>query len=425
MKIDRIDAIEVLDSRGNPTLQTIVTLDSGAVGSFIVPSGASVGTYEALELRDGGERYGGKGMLHAIENTEDIISKELKGMDASMQAIIDTTLIKMDGTENKSVLGANTILGVSVACAKAAANELKIPLYRYIGGAVANILPVPMMNILNGGVHATNGLDFQEFMIMPVGAKSMQQAVMMCSMTYQSLKRVLLSKGLSAGVGDEGGFAPSVGSAEEAIELLLIAIESAGYEPRKDIAIAMDIAANELYNKEEKVYKLTGDYNVLNSAEMVDYYCTLVDKYPIISIEDGLYEDDTEGTKLLTQKLGDKIQIVGDDLFVTNTNKILYGIENGLANAVLIKMNQIGTLTETLNAINLAKRVGYNTVISHRSGDTEDTMIADLAVAVGSGQIKAGAPARSERTAKYNRLLAIEKQLGMSQLGVFINGKFR
>lgn len=425
MKINRIDAVEVLDSRGNPTIQTIVTLDSGKTGSFIVPSGASVGSYEALELRDGGDRYGGKGVLLPIKNIEDIISKELMGMDVSNQTLIDTTLIKLDGTENKKNLGANAMLGVSAACAKAAANELGLPLYKYIGGAATNILPIPMMNILNGGAHATNHLDFQEFMIMPVGADSMQQAVMMCVMVYKSLKNILLQKGLSADVGDEGGFAPDISSAEEAIEFLLKAIEAAGYEPKKDIAIAIDVAANELFDKEEKVYKLSGDYNVLSSSEMVQYYTTLVDKYPIISIEDGLHEDDEEGIKLLTKELGNKIQIVGDDLFVTNTKKILHGINNNMANAVLIKMNQIGTLTETLNAINLAKRAGYSTIISHRSGDTEDTMIADLAVAVGSGQIKTGAPARAERTAKYNRLLNIEKQLGISQLGVIINGRIK
>lgn len=425
MKIDRIDAIEVLDSRGNPTIQTIATLESGETGSFIVPSGASVGTYEAIELRDGGERYGGRGVNNAIENTTQIISKELKGMDALNQASIDQKLIKLDGTENKKNLGANAILGASVAIAKAAANELKIPLYKYIGGAYTNILPMPMMNILNGGVHATNNLDFQEFMIMPIGAKTMQDAVMMCVMVYNSLKKLLVSKNLSANVGDEGGFAPEVSSAEEAIEFLIKAIGAAGYEPGKDISIAIDVAANELYDKDEKVYKLSGDYNVLTSSEMVDYYCTLVDKYPIISIEDGLYEDDVFGTKLLTEKLGSKIQIVGDDLFVTNTKKILFGIENNMANAVLIKMNQIGTLTETLNAISLAKRAGYGTIISHRSGDTEDTMIADLAVAVNAGQIKTGAPARAERTSKYNRLLMIEKQLEISQLGVNINGRIK
>lgn len=425
MKIDRIDAIEVLDSRGNPTLQVITTLDSGAQGSFIVPSGASVGEHEALELRDGGERYGGKGVLKALSNVEDIISRELKGMDASMQVYIDAALIKLDATENKKNLGANAMLGVSASCAKAAANELNLPLYKYIGGASTNILPVPMMNILNGGAHATNGLDFQEFMIVPVGAKSMQQAVMMCVMVYQALKKILISKGLSADVGDEGGFAPRISTAEEAIEFLLKAIESVGYEPGKDIAIALDVAANALFNKEENVYKLSGDYNVLTNNEMVQYYCTLVDKYPIISIEDGLHEDDEEGIKLLTKTLGERIQIVGDDLFVTNTKKILHGIDNKLANSVLIKMNQIGTLTETLNAISLAKRAGYGTVISHRSGDTEDTMIADLAVAVSAGQIKTGAPARSERTAKYNRLLLIEKEMKVAQLGVFINGRIK
>ena len=417
---------EILDSRGNPTVEVDVYLESGVVGRAAVPSGASTGEHEAVELRDGDtNRYFGKGVLKAVENVNKIIAPKLIGMEASHQADIDNTMIALDGTPNKQKLGANAILGVSLACARAAAEEQGMPLYRYIGGSNAKLLPVPMSNILNGGSHADNTVDLQEFMIMPLGAKTFREALQMNTEVFHTLKKYLKQKGYSTGVGDEGGFAPNLKSNEEALQIIVKAIELADYRPGEDIFIALDPAASEFYKNGK--YHLSAENVALTSEEMVDYYAKLVDKYPIISIEDGLAEDDWEGFKLMKEKLGDNIQIVGDDLFVTNVERLQTGIDENAANSILIKLNQIGTLTETLDTIELAKTNNYTTVISHRSGETSDTVIADLAVAVNSGQIKTGSICRSERIAKYNQLLRIEEELGESArfigMDVFYNLK--
>ncbi len=411
--ITEIYAREILDSRGNPTIEVEVYLDSGELGTAIVPSGASTGAFEAVELRDGDkERYLGKGVLKAVANINDVIAPEIIGFDATDQVGIDETMIEIDGTENKAKLGANAILGVSIAVANAAAESLGLPLYQYLGGVDAKQLPVPMLNILNGGSHADNNVDIQEFMIMPVGAESYKEGLRMGVEIYHNLKKVLKSKGLATGVGDEGGFAPNLASNEDALKMIVEAVELAGYKPGVDIKLALDVAATEFYNADKKVYELTGEGITKTSEEMVDYYEGLVEKYPIISIEDGHDEEDWDGWKLMTERLGDRIQIVGDDLFVTNTVRLKRGIDNKTANSILVKLNQIGTITETLDTIEMAKRAGYTTVISHRSGETEDTTIADVAVAVNSGQIKTGAPARTDRVAKYNQLLRIEDALG-------------
>lgn len=411
-------AREVLDSRGNPTVEVEVIVEGDYMGRAIVPSGASTGEREALELRDGDkERYVGKGVQKAVDNVNNIIAEEIVGMNALDQALIDETMIKLDGTSTKSKLGANAILGVSMAVAKAAAEALSVPLYQYLGGFNAKVLPVPMMNILNGGEHADNTVDLQEFMIMPVGAPSFKEALRMCAETYHTLKKVLNNKGLATGVGDEGGFAPDLATADDVLNLIVEAIKEAGYKPGEEMYIAMDAAASELYNKADKKYyfkgesKMTGQEVVRTSEEMVDYYEALANKYPIISIEDGLGENDWEGWKLLTDRLGKRVQLVGDDLFVTNTEILEQGIEQKVGNSILIKVNQIGTLTETFNAIEMANRAGYTAVVSHRSGESEDNTIADIVVAVNAGQIKTGAPARSDRTAKYNQLLRIEEEL--------------
>ncbi len=410
-EIVQVHAREILDSRGNPTVEVEVWLESGASGRAAVPSGASTGTHEALELRDKDEkRYHGKGVLKAVENVNEIIAQELLGLESTAQAEIDKLLIELDGTENKSRLGANAILGVSMAVAQASAKEAGLPLYAYLGGVGATVLPVPMMNVINGGVHADNKLDLQEFMIVPLGAPTFAEALRYGAETYHVLKKVLKERGYSTAVGDEGGFAPNVSSAKEALELLVEAIEKAGYRPGEDIALALDPAASEIF-KDGK-YVLEGEGKTLSSEEMVAYYRELVDQFPIVSIEDGLAEDDWEGWKILRRELGDRIQLVGDDIFVTNIKRLARGIEEDIANAILIKLNQIGTVTETLEAIRLAHTSGWRCVISHRSGETEDTFIADLAVAVNSGQIKTGAPCRSERVAKYNQLLRIEEDLG-------------
>ncbi|MGB9813652.1 MAG: phosphopyruvate hydratase [Thermovenabulum sp.] len=406
-------AREILDSRGNPTIEVEVVLEDGSFGRAAVPSGASTGQFEAVELRDkDAKRFHGKGVLKAVENVNNIIAQEIIGMDAIDQVSIDKLLIDLDGTPNKGKLGANAILGVSLACAKAAANHLGVSLYRYIGGVNAKVLPIPMMNILNGGKHADNNVDLQEFMIMPVGAKSFSHALRMGSETFHTLKKVLSEKGLNTAVGDEGGFAPNLSSNEEAIKVIIEAIEKAGYVPGEDIFIALDPAATEFY-KDGK-YHLKGEGLEYDSAGMVEYYVRLVEKYPIISIEDGMAEEDWDGWKMLTEALGEKIQLVGDDLFVTNTERLEKGIKLGVANSILIKLNQIGTLTETLNAIKMAERAGYTAIVSHRSGETEDTTIADLVVAVNAGQIKTGAPSRTDRVAKYNQLLRIEEELGLA-----------
>ncbi len=403
---------EILDSRGNPTVEVEVFLEDGSFGRAGIPSGASTGAFEAVELRDGDkDRYLGKGVQQAIDNVNEIIAPELIGYDATEQVAIDKLLIELDGTPNKSKLGANAILGVSLAVAKAAADSLAIPLYQYIGGTNAKTLPTPMMNILNGGSHADNNVDIQEFMIMPVGPSTYKEALRMGVEVYHALKAVLKGKGLSTGVGDEGGFAPNLPSNEEALKVIVEAIGKAGYKAGEDIMLAVDAAASEFYDKEKGVYNLASEGKTFSSAEMVDYYATLVDKYPIISIEDGLDEEDWDGWKIMVEKLGDKLQIVGDDLFVTNTERLKRGIEGGNANSILIKLNQIGTLTETLDAIEMAKRAKFTTVISHRSGETDESIIADLAVATNAGQIKTGAPARIDRVAKYNQLLRIEEML--------------
>ncbi|MED0686352.1 phosphopyruvate hydratase [Anoxybacillus ayderensis] len=409
-----IYAREVLDSRGNPTVEVEVYTESGAFGRALVPSGASTGEYEAVELRDGDKgRYLGKGVLQAVKNVNEVIAPALIGSyDVTEQVAIDRALIALDGTENKGKLGANAILGVSMAVARAAADYLGIPLYQYLGGFNAKTLPVPMMNILNGGAHADNNVDIQEFMIMPVGAPNFREALRMGAEIFHSLKSVLKAKGYNTAVGDEGGFAPNLRSNEEALETIIEAIEKAGYKPGTEVMLAMDVASSELYNKETGKYHLEGEGVVKTSEEMVAWYEELVNKYPIISIEDGLDENDWAGHKLLTERLGKKVQLVGDDLFVTNTKKLAQGIEQGVGNSILIKVNQIGTLTETFEAIEMAKRAGYTAVISHRSGETEDSTIADIAVATNAGQIKTGAPSRTDRVAKYNQLLRIEDQLG-------------
>lgn len=403
-------AREILDSRGNPTVEVEVFLEDGTIGHAAVPSGASTGAFEACELRDGDKaRYGGKGVLNAVENVNSIIGPAIQGFDATEQAAIDKLMISLDGTDNKSKLGANAILGVSMAVARAAAKSLDLPLYQYLGGFNAKELPVPMMNILNGGAHADNNVDIQEFMIMPVGAESFTEALRSCAEVYHTLKTVLKGKGLSTGVGDEGGFAPNLESNEEALEVICEAIKAAGYEPGKNFKLAIDAASSEFY-KDGK-YDLAGEGKIKTAEEMVDFYEYLVGKYPIVSIEDGLAEEDWDGWKVLTDRLGKKVQLVGDDLFVTNSKRLAKGIDMGVANSILVKVNQIGTLTEAFEAMELAKRSGYTCVVSHRSGETEDAIIADIAVAVNAGQIKTGAPARSERVAKYNQLLRIEENL--------------
>ncbi len=409
--ITEVYAREILDSRGNPTVEVEVCLEDGAVGRAAVPSGASTGVHEAVELRDGdAERYMGKGVTKAVDNVNDIIAEAIIGLEATRQTDIDELLIRLDGTPNKGRLGANAILGVSMAVAKAAAASVGLPLYLYLGGVAAKELPVPMMNILNGGQHADNNVDIQEFMIMPVGAKSFSECLRMNTEIYHNLKALLKSKGLSTALGDEGGFAPNLKCNSEAIDVILEAVEKAGYKPGKDIMIALDVASSEFY--EDGKYNLAGEGLVKTSDEMVDYLADLCAKYPIISIEDGMSEDDWDGWKKLTKKLGKKVQLVGDDLFVTNEERLVEGIKKGVGNAILIKVNQIGTLTETFNAIETAKRAGYTCIISHRSGETEDTTLADIAVAVNAGQIKTGAPARTDRVAKYNQLLRIEEDLG-------------
>ena len=411
--IEIIDVVarQILDSRCFPTVEVEVYLEDGTVGRAAVPSGASTGIYEAVELRDGDkDKYLGKGVEKAVANVNDTIAEEIIGLNVLDQAYIDKTLIELDGTKNKGKLGANAILGVSLAVAQAAANYLGMPLYQYIGGVNAKVLPVPMMNIINGGSHADNSVDIQEFMIMPVGFDCFERAVRACAEVYHALKKTLNSKGYSTGVGDEGGFAPNLKSNAEEIEVILEAIEKAGYEPGKEFFIAIDAASSEYY-KDGK-YVLEHEGKTLTAAEMVDFFEDWVNKYPIISIEDGMAEEDWEGWKLMTERLGKKVQLVGDDLFVTNTERLKTGIEKGIANSILIKLNQIGTLTETLNAIEMANRAGMTAVVSHRSGETEDTTIADLVVAVNAGQIKTGAPARSERVAKYNQLIRINEELG-------------
>lgn len=406
-----IHAREILDSRGNPTVEVDVLLESGAFGRAAVPSGASTGIHEAVELRDGDKsRYSGKGVLKAVENVNTVIADAIIGMEAENQNEIDEAMIALDGTENKGKLGANAILGVSLAVAKAAAEEAGLPLYRYIGGTFAHVLPVPMMNILNGGKHADNPIDIQEFMIAPIGAKTMAEAVRMGAEVFHALKKELKSAGFNTNVGDEGGFAPELKTAEEALSYIVKAIESAGYKPGEDVRIAIDAASSEFY--ENGKYEMKGEGKSFTSAEIVEYYANLVEKFPIFSIEDGMAEDDWEGWKMLTDKLGSKIQLVGDDLFVTNPKRLAMGIEKGVANSILVKVNQIGTLTESLAAIELAHKNGYTAVVSHRSGETEDSTIADIVVATNAGQIKTGSLSRSDRIAKYNQLIRIEEELG-------------
>lgn len=412
--IDNIVAREILDSRGNPTVEVDVYLDSGAFGRAAVPSGASTGEHEAVELRDGDKaRYLGKGVQKAVENVNEIICNELLDMDALEQVEIDRTMIEIDGTENKGKLGANAILGVSLAVAKAASDELGIPLYRYIGGTNAKTLPVPMANILNGGAHSSAPIDFQEYMVMPVGSSSFKEGIRCVAEVFHNLKNILHDKGLSTTVGDEGGFAPDLKDNEEPLKVIMQAIEKAGYKPGEDVCIAMDPASSEFYDKDKKKYVFKkSDKRELTSAEMVDFYAHLVNNYPIISIEDATAEDDWEGWKILTEKLGKKVQLVGDDLFVTNVKRLQMGLDKGVANSILIKVNQIGSLTETLDSIELAKTHNYTSVVSHRSGETEDTTIADIVVATNAGQIKTGSASRSDRIAKYNQLLRIEEELG-------------
>ena len=411
--ISDVYAREILDSRANPTIEVEVWTESGGYGRAGVPSGASTGAFEAVELRDGDKsRYLGKGVLTAVDNVNNIIAPELIGRDSVDQVLIDKMLIELDGTPNKGKLGANAILGVSIACAKAAADTLGLELYQYLGGVNAKTLPVPMMNILNGGQHADNNVDIQEFMVMPVGACCFKEALRMGAEVFHSLKSVLKSKGLNTSVGDEGGFAPNLSSNEEALATIVEAIKKAGYVPGKDVMLAIDVAATDLYNPETKIYTLDAEGRKFTQSEMVDFYADLVDRYPIISIEDGMNEEDWEGWKILEDKLGDKVQIVGDDLFVTNTERLKKGIELKVANSILIKLNQIGTITETLDAIEMAKRAGFTAVVSHRSGETDDATIADLVIAVNAGQIKTGAPSRIDRVAKYNQLLRLEDILG-------------
>lgn len=411
--ITDVYAREVLDSRGNPTVEVEIYLESGVMGSAIVPSGASTGIFEAVELRDGDKsRYMGKGVLKAVENVNDLIAPEIIGLDAVDQVAIDEILIELDATENKSKLGANAMLGVSMAVARAASNALELPFFQYIGGVNAKQLPMPMMNILNGGAHADNNVDIQEFMVMPLGAATYAEGLRMGVEVYHNLKAVLKGRGLATGVGDEGGFAPNLKSNEEAFQVIVEAIEKAGYKPGEDLKIAIDAAASSFYLEEDKVYDLAGEGVKKTAEEMIDYYEEMINKYPIVSIEDGLAEEDWEGWNLMTKRLGNRIQIVGDDIFVTNTKRLKKGIEEKSANSILIKLNQIGTITETLDTIEMAKRAGFTCVISHRSGETEDSTIADFAVAVNAGQIKTGAPARTDRVAKYNQLLRIEDVLG-------------
>ena len=417
---------EVLDSRGNPTVEVEVVLEDGSFGRAAVPSGASTGAFEAVELRDGdSERYFGKGTLNAVAHVNEEIADALIGMEADDQRLVDATMLEIDGTDNKGNLGANAILGASLAVAKAAAEAAELPLYKYVGGVNASLLPTPMMNILNGGVHADNNVDFQEFMIMPVGAPSFAEALRWCAEIYHTLKKVLHDAGLGGGVGDEGGFAPNFKTNEEPLEYIVRACEAAGYKPGTDIMFAMDPASTEFYNAETGKYELKGEGRELTSAEMVDYWEALANKYPIISLEDGMAEEDWDGWKELTDRIGDKVQLVGDDLFVTNSKRLAKGIEMGCANAILIKVNQIGSLTETLEAIQMAKQAGYACVMSHRSGETEDTTIADLSVACNTGQIKTGAPCRSDRVAKYNQLIRIEEELdaagAYAGMGAFYN----
>lgn len=419
LQIERVTGREILDSRGNPTVEAEVTLQDGTIGRAAAPSGASTGEFEALELRDGDHtRYGGKGVLQAVDNINHVINGILRGMDASDTYAVDQVMLRKDGTADKSVLGANAILAVSIATAKAAAQSLKTPLYRFVGGVSGTKLPVPMMNILNGGAHAANTVDVQEFMIMPVGAESFREAVRMGAEIYQRLKILLKHKGLSTAVGDEGGFAPDLESAEQVLEFLTEAIEDAGYTPGSDVVFAIDAAASELYDEDREGYyfpgesRMQGNEVVRTSTEMIAYYENLLDRFPIVSIEDGLEEEDWEGWTEMTRRLGNRVQLVGDDLFVTNKKRLNCGIRLDAANAILVKVNQIGTLTEALEAVEMAYRFGYRTIISHRSGETEDSFIADLVVACGSGQIKTGAPCRSDRNAKYNQLLRIEDYLG-------------
>ena len=411
-EITRVTALEVLDSRGNPTVSVEVELASGATGSAMVPSGASTGEFEAVELRDGGDRYGGKGVATAVSHVEGEIASLLLGRDATDQRGVDLAMIDADGTDNKARLGANAILGASLAVARAAADDRGLEVYRYVGGASAHVLPVPMMNVLNGGAHADNSVDFQEFMIMPVGAASFAEALRWGAEVYHRLKGVLKDRGLSTGVGDEGGFAPDLASNEDAVRLLIDAIEAAGYTPGDDIAIALDPATSEIFR--DGAYHLEGEGRVLSPEDLAAEWARWADTYPVVSLEDGMAENDWHGWSALTEAIGDRVQLVGDDLFVTNPERLAMGIERQVANSILVKVNQIGTLTETLTAVDLATRHGYTAVMSHRSGETEDTTIADLAVATNCGQIKTGAPARSDRVAKYNRLLAIERQLGSS-----------
>lgn len=423
-----VHAREVLDSRGNPTVEVDVVTENGILGRAIVPSGASTGVHEALELRDGDKnRYGGKGVLNAVKNVNDIIAPELIGLSVLEQTMIDRILIDLDGTKSKEKLGANAILGVSLAVARAAANELQIPLYKYIGGVNAKTLPVPMMNILNGGEHANNNVDIQEFMILPVGAKSFKEALRMGAEIYHALKNVLKNKGLGTGVGDEGGFAPDLSSNEDALKVIVEAIEVAGYKPGIDVMLGLDVASTEFYDKESKIYYMKGEGKKFNSDELIDYYMNLINKYPLISIEDGFAEDDWESWEKWTNRVDGKIQLVGDDLFVTNTERLEEGIKRNVSNSILVKLNQIGTLTETIDAVKMAMKAGYTAVISHRSGESEDSFIADLAVALNAGQIKTGAPARTDRIAKYNELLRIEEELGEDAiypgLGGFYNIK--
>ncbi len=412
--IKEVYAREVLDSRGNPTVEVEIWTESDAFGRALVPSGASTGEHEAVELRDGdASRYLGKGVLNAVDNVNNVIAPEIIGMNVFDQVGIDQLMIELDGTENKGKLGANAILGVSMAVARAAADYAGLSLYNYLGGFNAKELPTPMMNILNGGSHADNNVDFQEFMIMPVGAPTFKEAIRMGAEVFHNLKKVLKSKGLNTAVGDEGGFAPNLGSNEEAITVILEAIKKAGYVPGKDVLLALDVAASEFYDKKTKKYVLAGEGGkTYDSKGLAEFYVDLCDRYPIISIEDGLAEDDWDGWAYLTERLGKKVQLVGDDLFVTNTKRLAQGIEKGIANSILIKVNQIGTLTETFEAIEMAKKAGYTAVVSHRSGETEDTIIADIAVALNTGQIKTGSMSRTDRVAKYNQLLRIEDELG-------------
>tara|TARA_Y100001935_G_scaffold255570_2_gene269586 strand:- start:4040 stop:5326 length:1287 start_codon:yes stop_codon:yes gene_type:complete len=410
--ISQVYGREVLDSRGNPTVEVEVQLESGHFGRAIVPSGASTGTFEALELRDGESRYLGKGVQKAVENVNTVIAPALQGINGLDQLLVDNTMLTLDGSDNKKVLGANAILGVSMAVARAAADAVGLPLYSYLGGVFAHKMPVPMMNIINGGEHADNSVDFQEFMIMPVGAKDMKQAIQIGAEIFHQLKKELLAKGFATSVGDEGGFAPNLSTNEEAISIIMDAIVNAGYKPKEDVVLSLDVAANELFNAKENKYYLEGEGVSKTSEEMVDYYEYLTQKYPIVSIEDGLAEDDWPGWKMFTDRLGSKVQIVGDDLFVTNSERLKKGIDDGVANAILIKVNQIGSVSETMEAINMAHRAGYNSVISHRSGESEDTFIADLAVATNAGQIKTGSLSRTDRIAKYNQLIRINDGLG-------------